>query len=362
MSRLSEHNKKVIRLQKLIEEQNLDGICLFTFVNYSWFSAGGSNRVVTGSERGCSVLILMQDGTKYVTAPQNEAARIINEEVGELDFKLITFPWYENVIRVIKDRLPNKKLGADVDIPGMINLRVEIDRLRFSLTDEEVLKARDLSMECSLEIAKICANLKPGMTEYQIGAEISKKFLEKEIRPAVLLIGVDERLKYCKHPVLTDKSLEKYAMISIVGEKHGLHTTLTRSVNFGKISSELQQRYDAVCLVDAMMCNSTKLGTSVQNVFEFCKKAYEKVGFKDGWQAHHQGGAIGYASREFRANERDEIIRYHQMFGWNPIIEGTKSEETILVGNKGFETLTSVPHWWPTKEYNGVVRPQILEF
>lgn len=363
MNRLSEHLQKVARLQQLIQDKKLDGICLFTFMNYSWFSAGGSNRVVTGSERGCSALILMQDGKKYVTAPQNEARRITMEEVNDLGFELITFPWYENAVNIIKSKFEGKKLGADVIIDGMDCISNDIDKLRFNLTDEEVIKVRNLSDICSLEIAQVCADLQPGMTEYQIGAEVSKRLLDKGIRPAVLLIGVDNRLSYCRHPVLTNTKLEKYAMVSVVGEQYGLHTTLTRSVYFGKIPNDLQIKYHAACYVDTCMNNATLQGKHVREVFEICQKAYKSAGFENEWQSHHQGGAIGYASREFRANERDEIIRNHQMFGWNPIVLGAKSEETILVqANAAPELLTSVPNWWPKKVYNGVQRPQILEF
>ena len=61
-NRVGEHQEKVGRLEKLMKEKGLDGICLFKFMNYAWLSAGGSNRVVTGSERGCSVLVVMGDG------------------------------------------------------------------------------------------------------------------------------------------------------------------------------------------------------------------------------------------------------------------------------------------------------------
>jgi Xaa-Pro dipeptidase len=71
---LEELTIKESRIRDLADKLNLDGICLFKYMNYAWFTGGGTNRVVTGSERGCSVLLILKD-KKYVFAPRNEIAR-----------------------------------------------------------------------------------------------------------------------------------------------------------------------------------------------------------------------------------------------------------------------------------------------
>lgn len=364
-NRVAEHQEKVLRLQGLMENKQVDGICLFKFMNYAWLSAGGSNRVVTGSERGCSVLVVMKDGRKFVAAPRNEIARITKEETVGLGFEPITFPWYTNVVNAIENTLGGAKLGSDVPAGNMQCISDEIDTLRFSLTSFEQEKAKELADICSMETAMLCANLKPGMSEFEIAAELNERLLAKEVRPAVLLIGVDGRLDYCRHPVLTGTKLEKYGLISLVGEKYGLHITLTRSVHFGPMSKELAAKYEKACLVDVTMCDATKAGAAVDDIFDLCKKTYLEAGYPDEWELHHQGGAIGYASREYRAAERHENVVAGQMFGWNPTVQGAKSEETILVGADGMpKTLTTVPAWWPKGKFgaNQTVRPLILEF
>jgi Xaa-Pro dipeptidase len=52
-----------------------------------------------------------------------------------------------------------------------------------------------------------------------------------------------------------------------------------------------------------------------------------------------------------------------QVFAWNPSITGTKSEDSILINEEGFEVLTSIPGWpMQEVEINGqtVERPAIL--
>lgn len=365
INRIGEHQEKVTRLEKLMKEKGLDGICLFKFMNYAWLSAGGTNRVVTGSERGCSVLVVMGNGKKYVAAPANEISRITQEETVDLGFEPITFPWYHNVAEKISSTLAGKKLGSDVPIPGMECISDDIDRLRFNLTIWEQAKARELADICSNEMAGVCAGLKTGMSEWDISAELSSRLLHHGVKPSVLLIGVDERLAYCRHPIVTDKKLSKYGLVSLVGEKAGLHVTLTRSVHFGPIPAQLQEKYEKACIVDVQMCEATKAGVAVDDIFALCKDVYKEVGFPGEWELHHQGGSIGYASREYRAGERKELVVAGQMFGWNPTVQGAKSEETILINAEGKpEVITSVPAWWPKATFGkqGIERPLILEF
>ena len=85
----------------------------------------------------------------------------------------------------------------------------------------------------------------------------------------------------------------------------------------------------------------------------------------DLYQLHHQGGAIGYIGRDYKATAQcTEIIRENQAFTWNPSITGMKSEDTMLATNKG-PIVLSEPVLFPvvTMEKDGYVfrRPGILE-
>jgi Xaa-Pro dipeptidase len=82
-------------------------------------------------------------------------------------------------------------------------------------------------------------------------------------------------------------------------------------------------------------------------------------------QFHHQGGATGYTSRDYRVNFNTlDIVQENQAFCSNPSIAGTKSEDTILATSKGPELL-SKPIEFPVMdmEIEGYrfQRPGILE-
>ncbi len=359
--------EKELRVQQLLAAKSLAGVCFFKFMNFSWFTGGGTNRVVTGSEAGCAVILFLEN-RKYLISPSNEIERIMTEQVADQGFEPVTYYWYEKPIDLIRKLAGDKKLGTDLAQPGMELLGLELDRLRFSLTAGEIVKARELAEICSGAVAQGCLSVQSGITEYEIAAGVSQDLLAQGVRPAVMLVGTDQRVFTCRHPVPTAKKLDKYCLISIVGEKYGLHMTLTRSVHLGQLPAELIERMLKVIEVEAAMLVNTKLGTNSEVAFRAGVAAFAKVGYPDEWRNHHQGGAVGYGPREYRAGEgRVEEIYPNQMFGWNPTLQGTKSEETVLVqGNGAPAILTSVPKGWPVVTVSpapGVTweRPLILE-
>jgi Xaa-Pro aminopeptidase len=72
-------------------------------------------------------------------------------------------------------------------------------------------------------------------------------------------------------------------------------------------------------------------------------------------------GAIGYRPREYIATpDGAEMVRACQAFAWNPSIRGTKSEDTILVREEGFELLTAPGPDWPLVQTQAAGRADIL--
>ncbi|MCL4439786.1 MAG: hypothetical protein M1609_04100 [Firmicutes bacterium] len=163
------------------------------------------------------------------------------------------------------------------------------------------------------------------------------------------------------------RKLDKYAVIGLVGERDGLHLALTRSVYFGRVPDNLRRLYEVALKVETAFLQASVVGAGSRFIFEQGLAAYAEAGFPDEWQRHHQGGAIGYAPREYRAGEgAGETVQPNQMLAWNPTVQGTKCEDTVLVkGGAVLEFLTMVPEWWPVERVEigqqEVKRPLILE-
>lgn len=340
--------RKLERIKDLLSKTGLQGICLSKAINFAWVTAGGNNRVVTSMETGAAAIVIIDD-QKYLVAPKNEIERFMEEQVPDLGFEPWTYEWYDSREQAIKNLVGDAIIGTDIPMGIWPVLGAELNRLRYSLTMEEIKKVRELSEICSREIAAVCVSITPDQTELKIQAELSRRLMYYGVRPAVLLVATDERTKY-RHPVPTSNRLRKYAVIGLVGEKGGLHMALTRSVYFGSLPDTVKHYYEAALQVQKTFLEHSKVGADSQAIFEEGLKAYAAAGFQDEWKRHHQGGAVGYSPREYRAGEgQSEVILPNQMLAWNPTVEITKSEDTVLLTPEhAVDLLTNVPKWWPT--------------
>jgi Xaa-Pro aminopeptidase len=179
------------------------------------------------------------------------------------------------------------------------------------------------------------------------------------------MVAADDRISRFRHPIPTEKKIEKFLMFSINARKWGLVVCLTRFVYFGKLPASLKEKYEANVFVDCTLMAHTRPGSPAREVLQKGIEAYQEKGFPEEWKLHHQGGAIGYVPREYRVNfKTPDIVQENQAFTWNPSIAGTKSEDTILATKKGPEMITR-PIQYPTISMTvaGIpfTRPAILE-
>ena len=154
-------------------------------------------------------------------------------------------------------------------------------------------------------------------------------------------------------------------MLVLCGRRRGLVCSITRFVHFGRLPNELQRKAEATARVDGTLIAATRLGEVLGQVFQRGVAAYAEVGFPSEWTLHHQGGPMGYEPREWLAvPESADVVSLGQAYAWNPSITGTKSEDTILVGQERSEVLTSIDGW-PTLEVvvegEALSRPAVLE-
>jgi Xaa-Pro dipeptidase len=189
---------------------------------------------------------------------------------------------------------------------------------------------------------------------------VAEALLGFGIQPTVLLVATDERMAQFRHPLPTERRLKRAAMLVVGARRWGLVASLTRLVHFGEPDSELRRRHAAVTAVDAAFIHATRPGATAGEIFRTAMAAYAAHGFPEEWKSLHQGGATGYAGRDYRATpETPHIIRDRQAFAWNPSIAGTKSEDTMLATEHGPEILTVTPDL-PHLPVDKLLRPDIL--
>jgi Xaa-Pro aminopeptidase len=359
---MNEVTKKLSLLRSLAHGHGVDALLLQRVSSLAWATDGAAAYVNTASSNGEASLLVTPD--RQILFTNNIEAPRLEKDEGLIsqgwDFRVA--PWFETNAAVW-ELTHSLKLGTDALFPDALDLSGEIARLRTDLTAAEGGRFRSLGKLCAQAMDCAARNVHPGQTEFEIAALLMAETQKRGVQPIVCLIATDERIFNFRHPLPTAKKLDRYAMLILCGRQRGLVCSITRLVHFGAIPEEIQRKALAVAQVDAAMIAATRPGQSLGKIFLQIEEEYARVGYPGEWRLHHQGGPAAYEPREYVATpDSTEIVKPGQAYAWNPSITGTKSEDTILVGESGNEVLTEIPGWPMIKMVgSSLERPAILE-
>jgi Xaa-Pro dipeptidase len=291
---------------------------------------------------------------------------IREERLEEQGFTVSVFPWYEDrEVTLVKELCGSGRLGSDVPFPNADLLAEDIARLRYSLTPAEIERYFWLGERVSAALELTLLDTNRGEKESEVVGRLCRELWKDRIDPVTLMAAADERVSEFRHPIPTEKKIDRYLMVSVNARKWGLIVSLTRFLHFGKLSDELKEKYLANVFIDCTFMAATRPGVFARDVLERGVAAYGAKGYPDEWKLHHQGGSIGYTGRDYRTNfQTADIIQENQAFTWNPSITGVKSEDTILATSKGPVMITRPIHFPRVSlQINGMpfIRPAILE-
>ena len=360
-----EIKEKERRVRDFLRLKGLKALLLKRQANFSWMTCGGLNLVGITTEMGATSLLITEE-SKFVISNNIEAPRMIEEEgLEKQGFVPKIFPWHEDQeVALVKELVGEGLVGSDVPFPNATILAEDIARLRYSLTPEEIERYRWLGERVSSALEKTMMMAKKGEKESEVVARLCREIWKDRIDPIMLMAAADDRIFKFRHPIPTEKKIEKYLMVSVNARKWGLIVSLTRFVYFGRLPKELRAKYEANVFIDCTMMAHTRPGVPAKEVLQKGIDAYRERGYPEEWELHHQGGSIGYMGRDYRTNfKTPDLIQENQAFTWNPSITGTKSEDTILATSKGPEMITK-PILYPTLSMTvegiSFTRPAIL--
>jgi antitoxin VapB len=345
--RLAEIAEKETRLRAFLAAESLDGVLFATQRNFAWFSAGGDSHVVINADEGSAALLWLA-GKRYVLAPENEIARIQNEELAGLGFEPVTWPWHDSAGRAaaVKRLAAGRKIAADIAGAGAEKPGEKLEALRYSLTGAELARCRELGRVTAAIVEQTARDIVPGETEEQIQGRLLGRLYKENIVSTVVLVAADGRIPAYKHAITKNTPVHRHAIISVCAKKHGLIVAVTRAIHFGPLPPEMQQRQEKLNTIYAEMLRATTAGAGAAAVFEKTLAAYAAAGFPDGWTAHHQGGPIGYRERDYKIFPGcPQTLCDRQAFAWNPTLPGVKIEETFVIRDGIYEFLTQTGDW-----------------
>lgn len=350
----TEISGKLGRLAVFLDRAGLDGALLWHRANFAWITGGKDNHIPNNSPAGVAAILAMPD--RLVCLCNNiEAPRMRDEELTGTGIEIIEYPWFDHdaIVKTSRDLIGNKKIAVDSDETGLglPPLPADFVQLRWSLTPEEIARYREGGRLTSAAIERACALLRPGQSEHEAAGLLEQQMRAAGLNPVVTLVAADQRINHFRHPIPTNRQIDRVVMLVSCAEFGGLISNLTRFVHFGPIPAERERRMQAVARIDAAVNLATRPGRTMGEIFADLQQAYAENGFAEQWKFHHQGGSTGYAGREAFATPTSQVkVLENQAFAWNPSVTGAKSEDTALCTNSGIEFLTAPSPLWPRIE------------
>jgi Xaa-Pro dipeptidase len=306
-----------------------------------WLLCGGGRPVAAGTS---PYAVRLTGDRAEVLYQDIEASRIAAEEPWrELGYEPVAYPWHE----AAPNGLPQPDLSA----------------LRRSLGPEELERYRRAGSDAAAAFVESLEVLRPEWRELDATAELAGRLHERGFTTPVLLAGGEARAPVHRHPLPTEERLGRFALLAATAERDGLYVSITRLVSFGPALEELRERVWAAAQVDGAVLAASRPGATVGELFDVLRAAYGKLGLRDEWRLHHQGGLTGYAGREVFATPGDRTI-LPQACGvaWNPSVSGGgKSEDTALVTADGIEVVTRTRELPELRTAAGIPRAGIVE-
>jgi Xaa-Pro dipeptidase len=366
-----ELTEKRRRIAALLDAEGLDALLLTREGSVAWVTGGGATRVSMNGADALASLLVTKDGAVYALTDAIEAPRVAAEELPEQGIHMKVYPWEEdragNRAAIITEIVGDGAIGADAPVAGLASVRVLDDavvRLRSSLMTAEIERYRWLAQTTAQVLEAAARAVQPGMTEAQIAASYVGPLMAYGIQVPVPLVAADERIHRFRHPLPTENAVRRHALLVAGGYRWGLNASVSRAVYFGRLPDDLRHRQQGCAMVDLAFTGATQPGATAADIFAAGAKAYADAGFPGEWRLHHQGGAAGYAGREWVITPGGtETVQESQSFAYNPSITGTKSEDTFVLRPDGTPDFLTTTGQWPAVPgtEQGHPRPAILE-
>lgn len=356
--RKAEADEKVSRVRKELASRKLDGVIIATERNLNWLTAGGKDNVVW-AQRETAIKLLITPEKLYLIADNIEGPRVMSEELSGLGYEWMRYSWHAKEADALQPLLKGKKIAFD--LPAAANAyqkdvapskeatssTFDFQDVYFPITAGELKKYRWLGKKTAEVIEQVAQKVRPGMTERDVQYLLARELWYWDIFPTVLLTAADDRLLTYRHPVVTGKTIQNAIALNVCTRRWGLVVSTTRIVYFSEPDAALQKAWADGPKVAAAMLAASRPGNTLGSVVRTAQKAYEAIGAKDEWKLHHQGGPILTLERLFLVQPEDKTpIKPGMVLAWNPTVQGSKFEDTVVVKQDGsLENLTASKNW-----------------
>jgi Xaa-Pro aminopeptidase len=352
------------RLIDWLDETGHDAVLLRRADSLAWFSSGGDFAIDGATEAG-SAWAFVNRRCRSLFADNVQSARLFEEEVAGLGFQLKERAWTDDPDVILADLCRSKSIATDCPHPGLVDASADLRALRYPLSAVERQRLRELGRTLAVAVEATCRNFHAGETEAHIAGHLAHRLLREGVTPVCIRVAGDDRLERFRQPTFKAAPIHKRATVAAIGRRHGLCAAVTRTVSFGKVDDAFRADHTLAAMVDATCIYFSRPGEPISEVFRRAKRIYEKFDHPHEWTLDYQGAQTGYSPREMVLRPDCETKLAHgTAVCWSPSVNSARSEDTVVVDDRGYEVVTEAQHWpkieVQVKGYT-LPRPGILE-
>jgi len=141
---------------------------------------------------------------------------------------------------------------------------------------------------------------------------LCKELWKDRIDP-ITLVAADDRVFKFRHPIPTERKIEKLS--DGVGQcpKMGTHRLPHPIIHFGQLSRELKNKYEANVFIDCTFMPILNPASPARSSSKGID-AYREKGFPNDWKTSPSRGSIGYTGRDYRVGLKRPIRAGNQAF------------------------------------------------
>ncbi len=263
---------------------------------------------------------------------------------------------------VLKEmHLENKKIGIELDYLPYTHysiLKKELPNTEFVECREYFLKLREIKTNKEIELIreigkaaeqahkKIFQNIKPGMSEKDIGSlVVSELYAKVGAEPKVIVVASGERSSLLNASA-TDRVLKNGDMVrvDIIASKNGYYCDVCRTLVVGRPSKEQLDIWNTIIGARTLILNKIKPGINSHDLYSLYNNFVTEKGLTSIDFVGH-GLGLGLHEEPYIGKYGGAIFSPGMVLCIEPIhvvpgVMGFQVEDEILVTEHGYELLT----------------------
>lgn len=340
-----EAQEKECRLYTALSTLGYDSVIITRRSHFAWLTCG-SEAVSSRVSHTSPVYLVITPRRKYAVGYVMDLPWLMESVLENLGYEGVILHTFGKTPEQVALELAEGRAAADDPFLGIDDIHRHITRLHEPYTPQEMARYRQLAAECADIQATVAHWVKPGMTERQVLAHVWQLCLERGMEGHYMFVGADERIKRFRHPVPSDKPIERAVLIAPAVAKWGLLMSTSRLIYFGEPPEDIRRRFHAMATIQAALLAHTQIGTPLTALFDLIMNLYEQLGYAEERYNHFHGGPVGYwAGYTERMRDPHEAVKPNMAFLFYLTVAGVHCEELMLVDDRKTEIVSVDPHW-----------------